>query len=116
MRAAMRAILEQAGFDIREAPDGETAIELIGESVPDVVFLDLHMPGIEGAEVLSWIKEDPERARARVIIVTATGEEGRQKVIDLGADEYFVKPFSPLALLETVERVMGSEAGGASGA
>jgi two-component system phosphate regulon response regulator PhoB len=73
---------------------------------PDLVFLDLNIPGVSGTDVLRALKGDPATAAVSVIIVTATGEEGRERVIRLGADEYFTKPFSPLALLGTVERVL----------
>lgn len=108
MREAMRLILEHEGFDIREAPDGGTALSLARERPPDLMFLDLNIPGTSGAEVLTALKADPATKDIRVIIVTATGEEGREFVISLGADEYFTKPFSPTALLRTVEKVLGS--------
>ena len=107
MREAMRLILEHEGFDIREAPDGGTALTMVHEHRPDLMFLDLNIPGTSGADVLSELKGDPSTEDIRVIIVTATGEEGREFVLSLGADEYFTKPFSPTALLQTVERVLG---------
>lgn len=106
MREAMRLILEHEGFDIREAPDGGTALSMARERPPDLMFLDLNIPGTSGAEVLTEIKADPATKHIRVIIVTATGEEGREFVTSLGADEYFTKPFSPMALLRTVEQVL----------
>jgi len=106
MREAMRLILEHEGFDIREAPDGGTALSLARERPPDLMFLDLDIPGTSGAEVLTALKADPATRGIRVIIVTATGEEGREFVTSLGADEYFTKPFSPTALLRTVEQVL----------
>jgi DNA-binding response OmpR family regulator len=106
MREAMRLILEHEGFDIREAPDGGTALTMVHEHRPDLMFLDLNIPGTSGADVLSKLKGDPSTEDIRVIIVTATGEEGREFVLSLGADEYFTKPFSPTALLRTVERVL----------
>jgi DNA-binding response OmpR family regulator len=106
MREAMRLILEHEGFDIREAPDGGTALTMARERRPDLMFLDLNIPGTSGADVLSELKGDPSTEDIRVIIVTATGEEGREFVLSLGADEYFTKPFSPTALLRTVERVL----------
>jgi DNA-binding response OmpR family regulator len=106
MREAMRLILEHEGFDIREAPDGGTALTMVRERRPDLMFLDLNIPGTSGAGVLSELKGDPSTEDIRVIIVTATGEEGREFVLSLGADEYFTKPFSPTALLRTVERVL----------
>jgi len=111
MREAMRMVLEHEGFSIREAADGQAALEMVRTDPPDLVFLDLNIPGTSGSEVLRALKGDPETAGVRVIIVTATGEEGRDQVLALGADEYFTKPFSPLALLRTVERVLGSPPG-----
>ena len=110
MREAMRMVLEHEGFVIREAADGAAALEMVRAQPPDLVFLDLNIPGMTGADVLKSLKQDPETASVRVIIVTATGEEERERVLSLGADEYFTKPFSPLALLRTVERVLSATA------
>jgi DNA-binding response OmpR family regulator len=110
MREAMRLILEHEGFEIREAPDGAAALAMAREQPPDLMFLDLNIPGTSGANVLSELKGDPATKGVRVIIVTATGEEGRDFVLSLGADEYFTKPFSPTALLRTVEKVLEGEA------
>jgi DNA-binding response OmpR family regulator len=106
MRDAMRLVLEGEGFAIDEASDGDMALEMVRADPPDLVFLDLNIPGVSGTDVLRALKGDPATAAVSVIIVTATGEEGRERVIRLGADEYFTKPFSPLALLGTVERVL----------
>ena len=106
MREAMRLVLEHEGFVIREAADGPAAISMVREQPPDLMFLDLNIPGTSGADVLQTVKADPATAGVRVIIVTATGEEGRDFVLSLGADAYFTKPFSPTALLRTVERVL----------
>lgn len=106
MREAMRMVLEHEGFDIREASDGQAALAMARDRPPDLMFLDLNIPGPSGSEVLKELKSAPETADVRVIIVTAVGEEGREYVLSLGADEYFTKPFSPLALLRTVERVL----------
>jgi CheY-like chemotaxis protein len=106
MREAMRLVLEGEGFEIDEAADGQLAMERIRLAPPDLLFLDLNIPGTTGAEVLHAVKTDPATASIRVIVVTATGEEGRAAALRLGADEYFTKPFSPIALLGTVERVL----------
>jgi CheY-like chemotaxis protein len=106
MREAMKLILEHEGFVIREAPDGAAALAMVRQQAPDLMFLDLNIPGASGADVLAELKGDPTTRDIRVIIVTATGEEGRDFVLSLGADEYFTKPFSPTALLRTVERVL----------
>ena len=60
--------------------------------------------------MLEAVKADPATAGVRVIIVTADGEEGREPAMAMGADEYFTKPFSPITLLKTVERVLAPEA------
>jgi DNA-binding response OmpR family regulator len=106
MREAMRLILENAGFDTREASDGRTALSMARERPPDLMFLDLNIPGTSGADVLAELKGDAATNGIRVIIITATGEEGREFVLSLGADEYFTKPFPPTQLLRTVERVL----------
>jgi twitching motility two-component system response regulator PilH len=115
MREAMRLILEHEGFEIREAPDGSAALEMARARPPDLMFLDLNIPGASGADVLSELKNDPVTKDVRVIVVTATGEEGRDYVLALGADEYFTKPFSPTALLRTVERVLEASSSEAVG-
>jgi DNA-binding response OmpR family regulator len=102
----MRLILEHEGFEIREAPDGASALTMAKDRPPDLMFLDLNIPGTSGVDVLSEIKGDPGLKDVRVIVVTATGEEGREFARSLGADEYFTKPFSPTALLRTVEKVL----------
>jgi len=108
MREAMRLVLEHEGFVIREVADGAAALAMARSDPPDLMFLDLNIPGASGADVLRELKSDPATASVRVIIVTATGEEGREYVLSLGADEYFTKPFSPTALLRTVEQVLGT--------
>ncbi len=108
MREAMRLVLEAEGFEIEEAADGQRALEMVRDDPPDLVFLDMHIPGSSGAEVLAEVRSDPQTAGVRVIIVTADGEEGRERAIAMGADDYFTKPFSPITLLHTVEQVLSS--------
>lgn len=106
MRSVMRSVLDPQGYEIREAADGQTALRMAKEHPPDLMFLDLHIPGLTGAEVLRQIKADPGLGGTRVIVVTATGEEGRDYVLSLGADGYFTKPFSLLELLPMVEKTL----------
>lgn len=110
MREAMRLVLEGEGFDIDEAADGQRALEMMRADAPDLVFLDMNMPGSSGAEVLAEVRGDPATAGIRVIVVTADGEEGRGRAMAIGADEYFTKPFSPTTLLNTVEQVLSAPA------
>jgi two-component system alkaline phosphatase synthesis response regulator PhoP len=107
MREALRLVLEREDLDIVEAGDGNAALALARSEPPDLVLLDLHIPGMPGEEVLTELKADPTTSHARVIVVTATGEEGRARALAVGADAYFTKPFSPTALLRAVEQARG---------
>jgi CheY-like chemotaxis protein len=109
MREAMRLVLEGEGFDIDEASDGAQALSAVHQEPPDLVLLDMSIPGISGPDVLAAVKRDPTTSEVRVIVVTATGEEGRAAAMAGGADHYFTKPFSPIALLQAVEEVLGPE-------
>jgi CheY-like chemotaxis protein len=109
MREAMRLVLEGEGFDIDEASDGDQALAAVQDERPDLVLLDMSIPGASGSEVLAAVKSDPATSEVRVIVVTATGEEGRAAAMTAGADHYFTKPFSPIALLQAVEEVLGPE-------
>jgi CheY-like chemotaxis protein len=108
MRDAMRAILEADGYEVRETGDGTTALAEIRREPPDLVLLDLHIPGIAGDELLRVIKGDPATAKVHVVIVTAEGEEGRAPALRKGADDYVTKPFGPAALLRTIAQVLGA--------
>ena len=112
MREAMRLVLEGEGFDIDEASDGEQALAAVQDERPDLVLLDMSIPVVPGPDVLAAVKGDPATSDVRVIVVTATGEEGRAAAMAGGADHYFTKPFSPIALLQAVEEVLGSEGSG----
>ena len=114
MRDAMRLVLEEDGHQVEEASDGEAGIAMVRDRAPDVVLLDLNIPVVSGAEVLETLKSDPATAEVLVLVVTATGEEGRRKAIAQGADGYITKPFSPLALLRSVERVLRGSASSGS--
>jgi CheY-like chemotaxis protein len=114
MRDAMRLVLEEDGHQVEEASDGEAGIAMVRDRAPDVVLLDLNIPVVSGAEVLETLKSDPATAEVLVVVVTATGEEGRRKAIAQGADGYITKPFSPLALLRSVERVLRGSASSGS--
>jgi CheY-like chemotaxis protein len=109
MREAMRLVLEGEGFDIDEASDGDQALAAVQDERPDLVLLDMSIPGASGSEVLAAVKSDPATSEVRVIVVTATGEEGRAAAMTAGADHYFTKPFSPIGLLQAVEEGLGPE-------
>jgi len=114
MREAVRLMLEPEGFAVTEVTDGNAALVAVRTDPPDVVLLDLGIPGLGGVEVLGALKTDPATADVPVIVVTATGVEAREEVLALGAAAFFTKPFSPVALLRTVASVLGGRDGAGS--
>src|SRR5436305_3279691 len=98
--------LERAGYRTRIASDGPRALELVAERRPDLVVLDLMLPGIDGLEVMRRLRQ-PERDRIAFILLTAKGEESDRVIgLRLGADDYVVKPFSPAELVARVDAVL----------
>jgi len=98
--------LERAGYATETADDGAEALEAITRFRPDLVVLDLMMPGIDGLEVLRRVRERPA-SRTAVILLTAKGEESDRVIgLRLGADDYVVKPFSPAELVARVDAVL----------
>lgn len=100
--------LEDDGVEILVAPDGNAALSIILEERPDVVLLDVMMPGMNGFEVCENLRNDEGARGAHVIFLTAKGQEyDRAKARDVGADGYVIKPFDPDELLATVRRALG---------
>jgi DNA-binding response OmpR family regulator len=98
--------LERAGYGATVASDGPSAIEAAGRLRPDLVVLDLMLPGLDGLEVMRRLREQ-DRDRIAVILLTAKGEESdRVTGLRLGADDYVVKPFSPAELVARVDAVL----------
>lgn len=94
-------------YTLLTAGDAVTAIELIREAVPDLVFLDVMMPGGNGFDVCSEIMSDSALKHIKVVMLTALGtERDRQKALDAGASDYFTKPFSPTMLLQKVREFL----------
>jgi two-component system, OmpR family, response regulator ResD len=98
--------LDRAGFETDQAMDGPEALRLADLHKPDLVVLDLMLPGLDGIEVMRRLHERPGK-RVAVILLTARGEESDRLVgLRHGADDYVVKPFSPAELVARVEAVM----------
>jgi DNA-binding response OmpR family regulator len=91
-------------FDLLEAADGLTALDMVLQHRPDVVLLDVMMPGgLDGLQVLQKIRADPRLMHTRVILVSAKGQVSDYELgMQMGANAYFVKPFSPLQLLVAI--------------
>jgi len=96
------AYLRKAGYETRVATDGDQALEAVAERAPDLIVLDLMLPGTDGLEVMRRVRE-----RSAVILLTAKGgESDRVTGLRLGADDYVVKPFSPAELVARVDAVL----------
>jgi DNA-binding response OmpR family regulator len=102
--------LERAGYETRVARDGAAALALAAARRPDLVVLDLMLPGVDGLEVMRRLRHQAERdgrARPAIILLTARGEESDRVIgLRLGADDYVVKPFSPRELVARVDAVL----------
>ena len=97
----------KAGFECVEARDGVTALRLVRAARPDLVILDLMLPGLDGLQVCRQLRQDPATAHLPIIMLTARAEEVDRVVgLELGADDYVVKPFSPRELMARVKAVL----------
>ncbi|MEQ1631271.1 MAG: response regulator [Planctomycetota bacterium] len=98
-------VLEAAGFRVESATNGEDGIAKARSLSPDLILLDIMMPGIDGWETLTRLKRDQATANVPVIIFTAREHaRGHQKSAEMGAADYFRKPFEPDELIELVEK------------
>src|SRR5204863_63919 len=91
---------------IEKAGAGPRALALVASVRPDLVLLDLNIPGISGSDLLATLKASDDTAGIPVIVVTAEEVEGRRAAMRAGAEDYLTKPFSPRALVQTVVRVL----------
>ncbi len=99
--------LEREGFTVEVLHDGHTALSRLRRSPPDLVLLDLMLPGLGGLEITRLLKGDPATARVPLIMVTARdGETDRIVGLELGADDYITKPFSPREVVLRVKAVL----------
>ncbi len=108
LRNLVRAALGENGYEIVEAQDGDEALKLAQRVRPDLIVLDMVMPGRTGLEVLAEVRKDPELAGTAVVMCTASTQSlDRQLAGELGAARYLPKPFSPLELAAVVEELLG---------
>jgi len=99
----IRAYLEQAGFEVLAAHDGETAVHILRREQPDLLLLDLMLPGRDGWEITRLVRGDPTLAHTPIIMLTARIDDTDKIVgLELGADDYVTKPYNPR---EVVARV-----------
>jgi CheY-like chemotaxis protein len=111
VRALVRMTLNSDSYQIIEAWEAEQALDLARLHHPDLILLDVMLPDMSGIDVCRALKDDPEMIGTTVIMLTAKAQQadlGRAELA--GADGYFTKPFSPIALMQKVESVLGAQA------
>ena len=100
--------LESAGYQVLTALNGAEALQIARDERPSLIFLDIMMPGINGYEVCSELKNDPATRDIIIIMLTAKGQESDKiKGLEVGVDEYITKPFSPQDLLDRTKDLLG---------
>ena len=100
--------LEDEGVEFLTAENGESALEIIQKEMPQLVFLDVMMPEMNGMEVCRRVKKELGLNNVCIVLLTAKGQEtDRQKGLDVGADVYMTKPFDPEVLLNKAREVLG---------
>lgn len=104
---SLEFLLEQAGYHVRVAHNGEEGLEKIATFEPDLVLLDVMMPRLNGFEVCSRVRENPAWQHIKIVMLTAKGREVEiTKGLALGANAYVTKPFSTKELLAEVRRIL----------
>lgn len=107
---SLEFLMEQAGFEVVTAEDGEQALARVTDSQPDLLLLDISLPGISGFDVLERLRSAEATSTLAIIMLTAHGRDvEREKGMALGADDYITKPFSTQALVEKVKKLLLKE-------
>jgi type II secretory ATPase GspE/PulE/Tfp pilus assembly ATPase PilB-like protein/CheY-like chemotaxis protein len=108
LRRVMKDLLERDGYTVAEARDGVQALDQVDRFAPDVIILDLNLPGLDGYSVLAQLRSRPATRTIPVMVLTARGDEDNEvRVFDLGADDFITKPFRARALSARLEAVLG---------
>ncbi len=108
LRKVMKDLLERDGYSVAEAADGISALDQVDRVAPDVIMLDLNLPGLDGYHVLQQLRSRAATSRIPVIVLTAKGDEDNEvRVFQLGADDFLTKPFRAKALSARLEAVLG---------
>ena len=111
LRRVMRDLLEREGYVVSEARDGVQALDQVDRHAPDLIMLDLNLPGLDGYTVLEQLRSRSATARIPVIVLTAKGDEDNEvRVFELGADDFLTKPFRARALSARLQAVLARRA------
>ena len=108
LRRLVGATLGSEHFNLLSAGDGEETLTVARERLPALILLDINMPRRNGLEVCRMLKADPTTSHIKIVMLTASGSDvDRTRAFEASADDYFVKPFSPIALLDKVYGLLG---------
>ncbi len=109
VRELVEVTLRVEDYRILQATSGDEAVAIARAEKPELIIMDIMMPGkIDGLEATRILKNDPETRDCKIIILTAKGQEAdKTRGYETGADDYFIKPFSPLDLIRKVEEILG---------
>jgi len=108
LRRVMKDLLEREGYIVAEARDGIQALDQVDRHAPDIIVLDLNLPGLDGYGVLQQLRSRPATRSIPVMVLTAKGDEDNEvRVFELGADDFITKPFRARALSARLEAVLG---------
>jgi DNA-binding response OmpR family regulator len=106
---SLEFLMKQAGYSVRTAGDGESAMQAIQSDPPDLVLLDVNMPRRSGYDVCEAVRADPALKKVRIIMLTAKGRDiEREKGLALGADDYVTKPFATQEVVDKVQALLGN--------
>ena len=108
IRKLISMTLEFSDFEVHEAEDGSSGLQLVERVRPVIVLLDVMMPGeLDGIQVCERIKKNPHTAHIKVVLLTARGQKTDLEIgKKAGCDAYLIKPFSPLQLIDTIEQLL----------
>jgi DNA-binding response OmpR family regulator len=108
VRKLVEVTLSVGELEILHASSGEEALSVAREAKPDLILLDIMMPGrLDGLDVCRMLKKDPETKDIYIIMLTAKGQQvDKENGYASGADEYFVKPFSPMELMDKIDNIL----------
>ena len=110
LRRVLRDLLTGSGFEVAEAADGQAGVAKAKSERPDLILMDIQLPGIDGYEASRQIKADPDLKATPIIAVSSFAMKGdEQKARASGCDEYVTKPYSPMQLLRLIRSRLGEK-------
>ncbi len=110
-RKVVRIVLKANGYEVLEASQAEEALEILGAETPDLILMDIALPGMSGEELTRQIKANPQWCHLPIIALTASAMKGdREQFLDAGCDDYISKPIDTHALVKLVNHYLLEEA------